>query len=434
MMMFIRIMCIISVTLALSSCSSMRSSTSPAERARTIRVLEARLVGNPYDAESLRNLGALLVQDGQHAKAEEVLRRAIQLSPGNGKSLFYLGLALEYQGRNTEALEVYGKYSAVDAMKEFAPLMEGRFYSLTREVTRAELRTRLANEQNLTTKEAAPNTVAVFPFQYRGTDERFAPLGLGLSEMLTIDLAKVQKLTVVERIRTEELLKELAFGASDAVDPATAPRVGKILAASRVVGGSYTVADGSALRIDASSVQIARAGSPASVTQSDNIERLFDIEKDVVFKLVDEFGIRISQVERDAILRIPTKNIQSFLAYCLGLEKERAGDFRGAAASYQEAAAMDPGFTGAADKAKEAESQGVAGTSKEQTLTVAARMGAASSQLAGQRDLMWSRAQMLQDQIQSGFIPGEESRQSAGDAFLNGAGLGSLPAPPPPPP
>ncbi|MDH3251834.1 MAG: hypothetical protein OEM41_03525, partial [Ignavibacteria bacterium] len=79
-------------------------------------------------------------------------------------------------------------------------------------------------------------------------------------------------------------------------------------------------------------------------------------------------------------------------------------------------------------------SQGVAGTTKEQTLSAAARMDIPSSRLTGRRDLMWSRAQMLQDQMQEAFIPGQDSRQSAGDAFLNGAGLGSLPSPPPPPP
>src|SRR5437870_10153799 len=63
-------------------------------------------------------LGACFMEKGAHVVAESVLRRALDL-PASGDQerlgiLYWLGRALEEQGKKSEARELYGRVFAVD--------------------------------------------------------------------------------------------------------------------------------------------------------------------------------------------------------------------------------------------------------------------------------------------------------------------------------
>jgi TolB-like protein len=367
-------------------------------------------------------------ENKEYQKAEEALRKALQLDANDAKTLFYLGMTQEYQDRKNDAVQVYAKYPDAAGSAQYRDLAEARYFVITRELIQAELDSLLAREESLRLLKLPENTVAVFPLHLRAGDSKYSPLGTGLGEMITIDLAKVKKLKVVERMRTEELMKELKFGTSQAVDPTTAPRMGRILAASNVVGGSFNVSGDNSLRIDATSHAVAGEGGQKVVTESDNIERLFSVEKEVVFKLINDMGLSVTKEEREEIQKIPTKNLQSFMAYCTGLERERAGDFQGASELYQQALALDPNFRGAADKARAAQARKIAGPSKENALRIAARLDRPLTKSAGdrKRKLMLRRAMRLQQIFRAGFALGRNNRRPAEDAFRHGVSIGGL--------
>ncbi|HLQ23394.1 MAG TPA: hypothetical protein VK132_09305, partial [Gemmatimonadales bacterium] len=93
--------------------------------------------------------------------------------------------------------------------------------------------------------------------------------------------------------------------------------------------------------------QIAATGS-----RSDQLRALFDIEKAVVFQLLDKLAITLTPGERTAISERPTRDIQAFLLYSRGLEAQDRGDFAGAAQAFQAAAQRDPAFSTAAQAAQ----------------------------------------------------------------------------------
>jgi tetratricopeptide (TPR) repeat protein len=385
-------------------------------------------MAHPDDGAALCDLGVAYFQNKEYRKAEEALKKASQLNTNDARTMFYLGMAQEYQDNKKDAVLAYSKYLDGSGAAEYRELAEARYYAVTRELIQAELDSLLAQEEKLHFAKLPENTVAVFPLQLRAGDSKYSPLGAGLGEMITIDLAKVKKLRVVERIRTEELLKELNFSASKAVDPTTAPRMGRILAASQVVGGSFNVSGENSLRIDATSHAVAKEGSQKIVTESDNLERLFSVEKEVVFKLINDMGLSVTKEEREEIQKIPTKNLHAFMSYCTGLERERAGDFQGASEFYQQAVALDPAFSGAANKARASKARKIVGPGKENALRIAAKLDQPLRKRAPDRrmKLIQRRAMKLQERLRAGFALGRNKRRPLEDAFRHGVSIGGL--------
>jgi len=161
-------------------------------------------------------------------------------------------------------------------------------------------------------------------------------------------------LKVVERVRLQELVQEMNLGETDIVDQKTAPRLGKLLGASRLVKGSFFNLTNEKLNIDVF-VTKARTGEiEASTNISGNIKDFFRLEKELVFKIIDEMKIKLSEEEREAILEIPTEDFFAFLQYSRGLDFEDKGQFTQAYEAYSQAAVSDPNFSQAKTSASSA--------------------------------------------------------------------------------
>ena len=399
-----------------------------------IEALQKRLQKNPDDAEALRDLGVIYFQTRQYANAKDYFAKAYEVNPQDAKTLFYLGLSLEFDNKNAEALKVYGRYTEIAKFSPWRRKMEGRYRWLTRQMIMQEMRALLQKEAQLGTERISSRAVAVFPFSYTGKNKKYAPLGKGLAEMMITDLSQVRDLKVIERVRLQALLEEMALGQSVVVEPRTAPRFGKLLGAGKIVRGSYNVLGQNRVRLDVAFWDVLNHQFPAATSQSDDLNNLFKLEKDIVLKVIDEMGIELTPQERERIQRIPTKNMQAFLAYCLGLEQEDAGNFEAASRFYQKAATLDPEFKIAEKKAEEVSAVNEASGSKEQ---LAAQMEPpAGKQPSRTTDLVTNRLQNLNTSIGSTFIPGQDSREPAEDVSISSGGqIGAqvLPEPPQPP-
>jgi len=100
-----------------------------------------------------------------------------------------------------------------------------------------------------------PATVAVLYLDYAGNDDELSALRKGLAQMLISDLSANPQLRLIERLQLESVLGELKLGASKAIDPASAARVGKLLGARYLVMGGYFSFAGS-LRVDVRVVNV----------------------------------------------------------------------------------------------------------------------------------------------------------------------------------
>jgi TolB-like protein len=94
---------------------------------------------------------------------------------------------------------------------------------------------------------AAPEKprVAVLYFDVNHNDPKMQVLRKGLAQMLITDLAADPAVTLIERDRLEEVLKELDLQQSKHVDQASAAKIGKLLGTKYQVAGQITELVGS---------------------------------------------------------------------------------------------------------------------------------------------------------------------------------------------
>ncbi len=399
----------------------------PGDFADQIRTLEQRLADDPDDTEALRELGVIYVRAQRPARAYSLLERAAARDADDPRTLFFLGLASEQVGRRQAALDVLSRYDEVPEDSRYRDLMRGRYAWLARQAARDQLRARLAAEQQDSRLLVSARVLAVLPLDYEGEDDRYAPLGRGLSELILSDLANIGDLTVVERIRLQALLDEIELGRSGAVDASTAPRAGRLLGAGRLVGGSYTVTSGRELQVNFALAEIARGGRfPSLGSQTAPLREIIQLQKRAVFRILGEFNIPITPAEREAIEKVPTEDLQAFLAFCRGLEAQERGAHALAAQFFGQAVALDPGFEMAASQKEEAEGLSQAG-GPDPAQAIASAEGLP---LPPELNTMQSRVGSVSNAIfrPSKRHPGEESITGGLDPDA------TLPEPPDPPP
>jgi TolB-like protein/Tfp pilus assembly protein PilF len=326
----------------------------------SIPQLELERGERPGNAQTLARLGVAYFKAERYADARAPLDTAVQLDPSNGIAAVYLGMTTEQLGDFTAARTAYERYIAVSRSRRLRDAAEQRLRLVGRREMEFQARQALAAESTAT-GAAAPdaNTIAVMPFTYTGTNTEIQPLTRGLAQLLVTDLAKSRQLRVLERERMQAMIDEMRLSAEGRADPASAVRSGRLLRAERVVQGSITDIDGR-LRVDAAVVDVTTAGVAASPSATDELNRLFDLEKALAFAIFERLGITLSDAERAAINQRPTANMQAFLAFSRGLEAEDRGDYDAARDAFSEAVRIDPSFTQASQSAANAADLSVA--------------------------------------------------------------------------
>src|SRR5574341_428184 len=312
-----------------------------------IPALERQAAQAPTDAAANLRLARAYYTANRFADARRTLAVVLAAQPDNREAEAYLGLAYEGLDQFDSARTVYTRLLATKQNRAVQRLLNGRLTLLTRHELQYRARLAIAQESLLTRTPPTPNTVAVFPFRYTGRDSTLRPLERGLAALMVTDLSRVRRLRLVEREQLQALLDELKLAEGGKVDPATGARSGHLVGAAQVVQGSFTEVPTANFRVDATMVNTSSAEIAASASGADQLRALFDIEKAVVFQLIDKLGITLTPAERTAISERPTRDIQAFLLYSRGLEAQDRGDFGAAAQAFQAAAQRDPGFSAA---------------------------------------------------------------------------------------
>ena len=308
-----------------------------------VEAFELALRERPNDARILREMGITFYRKGEFSKAIQYLLEAFKQDQKDGQTLFYLGVAFETTDKIRYAITLYQRYINVSPAGDLRSQIEGRLTRLFRQQMAAEARAVLEQEAAIDAASITDNTVGVLYFRNMGNKRGLDPLQKGMADMLITDLSKVKSLKVIERIRMQKLFEEMGLGSTGLVDEATAPRIGKLLGAATLINGTFLDLTEYGFRVDAGLVR-----TKERTIQTDYVEgkllRLFQLEKDLIFRIVDRMGIELTQEERDEIEIIPTENILAFMAYCRGLDYEDKGMFERASQEYQKAVELDPDF------------------------------------------------------------------------------------------
>jgi tetratricopeptide (TPR) repeat protein len=364
------------LALSLGACASSGSGTSLAR-------LEQEQHASPGSFAVNRSLGIAYYKAGRYADARTALETASRLEPKDGTTALYLGLAAEELGDLAAARRAYASYLNVGRTSRVRRQLQSRLAALAKRELAADAKLAVQRESSLGSVSGSPTTIAVLPLRFTGADSSLRPLERGFAELLTTDLARSSKLTLVERPRIQALLDELALQRGGQTDASTNVRAGKLLRAGRVVQGSILQLDGSQLRVDAAVVDVPTTQVRGTTQGADQADRLFDLEKRIALDLFRELGVTLTVAERTAIEQRPTRSLAAFLAYSRGLTAEDQGRYDDASRFYQDAARIDPGFGAALQKSQDARTISSGQASAKSVETVF--RGTAESAAAGSR-------------------------------------------------
>ncbi|MBK8003706.1 MAG: hypothetical protein IPK12_07085 [Gemmatimonadetes bacterium] len=310
------------------------SAPAPAPTPENLTALEAAQARQPGDAGVMTRLGIAYYDAKRFDRARDVLQSALAVNRANYPATVYLGLAREELGEMDSARVAYQAAQKLARNDRQRAEIDNRLVLLARREIRVAAQQAIAQEAQLSRQAPTPNSIAVFPFRYTGTNPEVEPLSRGLTHLMITDLAKVSQFTLLERERVQALVDELRLAEANRVDAATGARSGRMLRAARVVQGSVGEQPGTTnLRLDAAIVDATSASVVATGSANDQLAQLFALQKSVLFRLVDQLGITLTPAERRAISERPTADLQAFLSFSKGLEAEDRGDYQAAAAA-----------------------------------------------------------------------------------------------------
>jgi tetratricopeptide (TPR) repeat protein len=417
------------ISLVFYSCYSGSIAEDPELHKKAVDNWLQRTYADPYDADALKNLAIFYVQANEQTKGKLYLDRALKQLPDDPALFFYKGINLEFYNENTEAMKYYSIYSSLPEDNAYKEMLEGRYLWLQRQNAYTDIKNIINRESELAAAVTSDSAIAVFPLIYKGLKTDYVPLSRGFSEMISIDLAKVKQLTVLERIRIQALLDELSFSESGITEEGTSPRAGRLLRANTIVSGDFDIIDDNDFIINIGSWEAATSQQKAWVNKSGRFADMFTIQKEAVFAFLQKSGIDITQEEKEQIAYIPTQNLESFLAFSKGLLMEDAGKFNDASDYFRRAAEIDPGFGAALSKSSSVKAIQNTGGDKGELLGKVEQQDPVTRQEVG--DLSAERMQSVGNNITSGFLPGANMRNPAQEQSMLQGGI--LPDPPQPP-
>ncbi len=161
-------------------------------------------------------------------------------------------------------------------------------------------------------------SVAVLEFANASSETGLEALGKGLQSMVTTDLSRVSTLTIVERSRLQDIVAEQNLSSTGLIDKATAARIGKLVGASHLLGGTYTVV-GNTMRIDARLFSVKGGDVLLAEEMTGDKDAFFELEKSLVNKLIGTLGVKLDAKERANISRIHTADFSAFQSFSQGV-------------------------------------------------------------------------------------------------------------------
>lgn len=326
-----------------------------------IESFQQELKKNPNNWQARQRLGVAYMKTGQNDKAIAELQYVLGQEPADLSALsyapqdvarglgqmpdapyanYFLGLAYLRNGQRSQAVETWQSYK-----NPREPLLESE---IGRQLTIVEIydsvhlaRVALEEEKKLETKPPKPGTVAVFYFKDTSPDKSFRHLQKAMAEMIITDLAQIESLTVLERMRVQYLLTEMKMGQTGIVEKETAPRAGRLIGAENLIVGSL---EPGSLAVKASVASTTTEDVVGAFSVTAEQEEFFVLEKEIVYNALKILGVSLTPEEQKRIGEYHTKNLQATLYLGQGLDALDAGKWKAAKIFFKKALEEDPEF------------------------------------------------------------------------------------------
>jgi tetratricopeptide (TPR) repeat protein len=313
------------------------------------------LAANPQDWAARRGLGLAYYGRGEYDQAARELETVRQQMPADGQTSLYLGLTRERLADFAAAEQVYSRYVALDNSSQLARRIRGRLLYVQNEKARQQVQQAIQFDQPLIGDAGGARVVGVLPFIPVGEDaERLDPLAVGLAALVVDDLFRIGSIKLVERMQLNYILDELALAGDSVVDVSSAPRLNRLIGAGYLVRGDLVSLDNEEVGIHSGVINTRQKTYNPVIDSEEKFSKLWSLQKQITFAIIDSLGIVLTPEERNAISRVPTENYEAFLAYCNGIAEKDQGNYDAAGQYFNQAVLADPNFGQAVDMKEEA--------------------------------------------------------------------------------
>jgi len=265
--------------------------------------------------------------------------------------LYSEGAAALSQGNLKEAISLWRKFISLSPLhQKQTRKVRGYITLLEREDARDFAKQAAASEQAAAFIRTDKRHIAIMPFRNLSISNSFGPkkpFNRAILAMITVDLAQVQVLKILERDKLKYLMQEFHLATSGLVDPATANRVARILGAGTVITGTVRNED-SLEQYDEGLYKINTAVADVEtrlIIGAQEAEgfrsRFFKVEKEIVYEILQT--LKVKDIP-ESVGKIHTKNWDAYAQFAIGLKMLEEDRFAEAQNAFIRALRHDPKF------------------------------------------------------------------------------------------
>jgi len=342
------------VMAAMLACCHLAAAEQPPTNsaAKTVAVLDFRDIGPSVELEPLRKaLARMLVTDLSRMQGLKVVQRErmekFVAETGIGERGLASSETAVLAGRALGAdYVVQGTFGATSkqitvevtmgSRESPQGLLSSTFSGATAEFLRLEQQIVSAIAKQLgvepaksptpaSTNGSASPAVAVMDFYNLSASGELDPLQPALSDLFCATLSQVPHVTLVERAKIQEIIKELGLGATGLVDPSTAAKPCRLLGAQRMLLSSF-LEMGGILRFDCHLVDTESGQLVAALSVSGPSNKYAALIEELARQVAAALSIAVPSTREQTIkARAPTESWEAYTYLERGLHYHNLG-------------------------------------------------------------------------------------------------------------
>lgn len=185
--------------------------------------------------------------------------------------------------------------------------------------------------------------IGILPLKYDGNQKDIVLYAQGTQDSLIYTLSSIDHLVVIDRTKTEDLLKELAFQQSAYGDPKTQTRIGKILGVDYLYTGSMQSVGGK-LRITLHRLHVETGQTRALAQVTGPVESLFELQDTIATEILNatDPARPVSDKDKQNLKRPKgTQSLRAYEAFQQGLAAQKEKQYPQALRHYSQALVID---------------------------------------------------------------------------------------------